>query len=126
VSAPALRAHAHVLAVPDLARSVGYFRDVLGFAVEWEDGRDWACLASGTARVMLGHCPDAPPPRAIGDHSYFAYFHVDGLDRYHDDLVARGALVASPPSDKPWGMREMGVHTPDGHRMMFGTPWARR
>jgi len=23
-------------------------------------------------------------------------------------------------ADKPWGMREFGVRTPDGHRIMFG------
>lgn len=28
----------------------------------------------------------------------------------------------SVPQSKPWGMREFGIQTPDGHRMQFGTP----
>ncbi len=118
----ALRAYAHVLAVPDLERSVAYFRDNLGFTIEWEDDKNWACLARGGARVMMGHCPDAPHPTALGDHNYFAYFHVDGLDALYTELRDRGAIIHAPPADKPWGMRELAIRTPDGHRMMFGSP----
>ena len=32
---PALRPHAYVLAVHDIAGSAAYFADVLGFTVEW-------------------------------------------------------------------------------------------
>jgi len=42
---------------------------------------------------MLGHCPDAPSPREIGDHSYFAYLVVDDVDDLHADLVEKGAIV---------------------------------
>jgi len=34
--------------------------------------------------------------------------------------VARGALVSSQPTDKPWGLREFGLTTPDGHRIVCG------
>jgi hypothetical protein len=27
-----------------------------------------------------------------------------------------------PLSNKPWGMREFGIRTVDGHRIMFGSP----
>jgi uncharacterized glyoxalase superfamily protein PhnB len=115
-----ITAYAHVLAVPDLGRSSRYFREVLGFGMEWQDGSNWHCLARGGARVMIGHCPDATPPRETGDHSYFGYFHVDDVDGLHREIAARGAIVLVAPADKPWGMREMPVATPDGHRMMFG------
>jgi hypothetical protein len=35
-------------------------------------------------------------------------------------LAERDAIVLSGPADKPWGMREMAVAEPAGHRMMFG------
>ena len=49
---------AFVLAVPDLDRSAGYFRDVLGFRVLWEDSTDWRLVQRDGVRVMLGHCPN--------------------------------------------------------------------
>ncbi|HEX2114057.1 MAG TPA: VOC family protein [Alphaproteobacteria bacterium] len=112
--------YAHVLAVPDLAHSARYFRDALGFRLEWEDGLNWNCLVRDGARVMIGHCPDQIRPAETGDHSYFGYFHVDDIDALHREIVARGAIVMAEPADKRWGMREMPVATPDGHRMMFG------
>lgn len=115
-----LRAYAFVLAVPDLEKAVAYFQSALGFETEWADGGCWHTLARGDARVMLGHCPDAMPPAQLGDHSYFAYLHVDDVDALHAEFVRRGAIIRLPPADKPWGKREMAVATPDGHRLMVG------
>jgi catechol 2,3-dioxygenase-like lactoylglutathione lyase family enzyme len=114
------RPFAFVLAVPDLARSVAYFRDALGFTVGWEDVTGWRLLSRGQVNLMLGHCPDAMRPAQTGDHSYFAYLHVDDVDAVHAEFLRRGAIILSAPFDKPWGMREMAVATPDGHRMMIG------
>ncbi len=69
---------------------------------------------------MIGHCPNAMPPRETGDHSYFAYLEVDDLDNLHGELTDRGAIILQPPADKPWHMREMLLGTPDGHRLMVG------
>ncbi len=70
--------------------------------------------------IMLGECRDAAPAGELGDHSYFGYLRVDDADRYFDELKAKGVEVSSPISDKPWGMREFGLRTPEGHRLMIG------
>lgn len=116
----ALRPYAHVLAVPDLPRTAAYFCDTLGFAEDWRDADNWRALSRGPVRVMIGHCPDVMPPRELGDHSLFAYLHTDDVDAYHAEIAARGALVLQPPADKPWGMRELVIATPDGHRILVG------
>ncbi|MBV9784114.1 MAG: VOC family protein [Acidisphaera sp.] len=115
-----LRPYAFVLAVPDLTRSAAYFRDALGFSLDWTDASDWRLLSRGAVRVMIGHCPNDIPAGETGSHSYFGYVEVDDLDGLHAEFVARGAIVRQPPADMPWGMREMLVATPDGHRLMFG------
>jgi catechol 2,3-dioxygenase-like lactoylglutathione lyase family enzyme len=115
-----LRPFAFVLAVPDLQRNVAYFRDVLGFSVEWPDSSDWQLVRKGSVSVMLGHCPDALLPSATGDHSYFGYLHVDDVNALHDEWAQRGALIIHPPVDRAWGMRELAIATPDGHRLMVG------
>ena len=71
---------------------------------------------------MLGECPDEKAASELGDHSYFVYWYVDGLDQFYYEIVAKGALVTSEPSDKPWGLREFGLRTPDGHRITCGQP----
>jgi uncharacterized glyoxalase superfamily protein PhnB len=69
---------------------------------------------------MLGECADAMKAEETGDHSYFAYVNVEGLDDLYRELLAKNIALIQEPSDKPWGMREFVVRTPDGHRIMFG------
>ncbi len=71
---------------------------------------------------MAGACPDAPPLRGIGDHSYVAYLDVDDIDAYHARAVAAGAEILKPLRDEPWAQREFGLRTIDGHRLMLGQP----
>ncbi len=113
-------AWAYVLAVKDLHRIAAYFRDVLGFRVLWEDGTDWRLVQRENVRFMIGHCPDDKPAAEIGDHSLVAYVNVDDVDRLHEEVAARGAVIRIAPTDRPWGMREMIVATPEGHRILFG------
>ena len=108
-----------VLAVPDAVATARWWVDVMGFALAMEpDG--WQFVRRDGSMIMLGTCPDAIPPADLGDHSYFAYFEVDDVDAYHAEIGPRGADIVAPPADKPWGMREMAVRSPDGHRMVFG------
>jgi uncharacterized glyoxalase superfamily protein PhnB len=75
---------------------------------------------------MLGECPDEKPASELGDHSYFAYLLVEGLDQLYQEIAARGAREISAPENKPWGLREFGIRTPDGHRITFGEPISAR
>ena len=121
-----LRPFSFVLAVPDHERNTAYFRVALGFEAQWPEGTGWQLLSRGDVRIMIGHCPDAVPPSATGDHSYFGYLHVDDVDALHEEFVRRGALIKQAPADKPHGMREFLVTTPDGHRLMIGQDLAPR
>lgn len=109
----------HVIAVPDLAASTAFYRDVLGFTVEDMGDPGWAMFVSGGCRIMAGACPDALPPRELGDHSYFAYLVVDDVDAFHARVAGRAELIKQL-RDEPWGMREFGLRTVDGHRIMVG------
>jgi predicted enzyme related to lactoylglutathione lyase len=116
---PGLSPHAYVLAVHDLAAETAYFLDTLGFEKEWEDPGNWQAILRDGVRLMLGRCPDALPASQLGDHSYFGFFATEDVDALHAEFAARGALIRSAPSSRPWGWREMAVATPEGHRMMF-------
>jgi len=114
----------YVIAVTDLDRSTSYYRDVLGFTVGWQDVPGWRLFRRDACIIMAGECPDDPPAGESGDHSYFAYLEVTDIDALHLELVGRGAVPIKPLRDEAWGMREFGIRTVDGHRMMFGQPCA--
>jgi predicted enzyme related to lactoylglutathione lyase len=116
---PSISSWAFVLAVPDLDNSATYFRDILGFKISWEEATDWRLAQRDRVRVMLGHCPNDVPPAELGSHNWFGYLEVSDVDALHAEITARGA-VATPPSDRPYGMREIVVTTNDGHRLVFG------
>ncbi|MBP7779244.1 MAG: VOC family protein [Acidobacteria bacterium] len=119
-----IRRHMYVLAVPDLARSAAFYRDALGFEVHEMGDPGWRLFQRDDCRIMAGACPDALPPRALGDHSYFAYLVVDDVEECHARVVAAGAEVTKGLRDEPWGMREFGLRTADGHRIMLASPIA--
>ena len=108
-----------VLAVLDLAASSEYYTSKLGLAIDFS-APGWAFLSRGHFRVMLGECADAMPPNALGDHSWYAYITVDDAAALFGEYRAAGVEFTQHLADKPWGMREFGIRTVDGHRIMFG------
>jgi predicted enzyme related to lactoylglutathione lyase len=110
----------YVIAVHDLERSAAYYRDVLGFEIRTVGDPGWRFFVRDECFIMAGECRDALAPAELGDHSYFAYLAVDDIDALHAELESRKADIIKPLRDEPWGMREFGIRTVDGHRMMFG------
>jgi uncharacterized glyoxalase superfamily protein PhnB len=69
---------------------------------------------------MLGRCPEVVPASELGGHSYVAYLSVENVDDYHARAISEQAEVLKAPTDEPWGRREMGLRSPDGHPFMLG------
>lgn len=108
-----------VLAVPDLPKSTHYYTSVLGLSVDFE-APGWSFLSRGSFSVMLGECPDAIPPGELGDHSYYGYITVTDVEALCVEYQQSGVQFIQSLASKPWGMREFGIRTIDGHRLMFG------
>jgi catechol 2,3-dioxygenase-like lactoylglutathione lyase family enzyme len=108
-----------VLAVKDLETSKRFYLDKLGFAEDFSV-EGWAFLSRGGCHLRLGHCPDALPMSKAQDHSWFAYLHVRDASGLYEETVKNGVEIWHKLADKPWGMREFAVVTPDGHRIVFG------
>lgn len=109
----------HVLAVNDLDESEKYFVEKLGFTVKRRvDG--WSFLNLDNFHLMVGHCEGEIPARDTNNHSYFAYINCEDIDELYEQYKGRGVEFIQHVSSKPWGMREFGVVTPEGHRIMFG------
>jgi uncharacterized glyoxalase superfamily protein PhnB len=109
----------HVLAVKDLAVEAVYYIDKLGFDRDFT-APGWEFLSFGDFKVMLGECSDATLARDTGDHSWYAHVIVENVDEVYEEFIDRGAQILSTIENKPWGIREFNVVTPDGHRIGFG------
>lgn len=45
---------------------------------------------------------------------------MDDVREYHRRATEQGVELIKPLRDEPWGMRELGLRTVDGHRVMIG------
>jgi catechol 2,3-dioxygenase-like lactoylglutathione lyase family enzyme len=108
-----------VLAVQDVAASARFYREKLGFVEEFAV-EGWVFLRQGACQLRLGHCPEAVPMSQVPDHSWFAYLHVRDAAGLYRECCTRGVQIWHALAEKPWGMREFAIITPDGHRIVFG------
>jgi lactoylglutathione lyase len=110
-----------ILIVEDLDRALEFYTGVLGLKLGHRSG-EYAQLDTGVTRLALytrnamartlGMSLERPSSNAPG---FEIGFKVDGVDAAVDELVARGASLAMPPTDRFWGQRTAYVRDPDGH-----------
>ncbi len=108
----------YVLAVHDLRANAEFFAK-LGFRVVNEPP-GWVFLQRDNCMIMLGDCRTSIPASELGDHSYFGYLLVSNAQEYYDEVCNSGVPIHHALGDKPWGMREFGLRSPEGHRIMIG------
>jgi GNAT superfamily N-acetyltransferase/uncharacterized glyoxalase superfamily protein PhnB len=107
-----------IFAVKDVAATVRYYRDVLGFSDEWlwGDPPDFGGIRWGKIGVMFALHQDPATRIARQNHAFF----VEGLNALHELHVRNGAIIISPLEAKPWGLREYTVRDFNGHFLRFG------
>jgi uncharacterized glyoxalase superfamily protein PhnB len=109
----------------DLARSMAWYRDVLGFVVgeRWErEGKLVGCeLRAGGLSLMLGQDDWKKGHDRVKGEGFRLYCgttqDVDALARA---IKARGGKLDSEPADQPWGSRDFSVTDPDGFKITIG------
>ena len=105
-----------ILRVADVGASIRYYVEQLGFSLQfsWGEPLSFAGVARDGFEVML--CLEGQ-----GQPGTWFTAWVDDVDALHQEYVASGADVRRAPVDLPWGVREMNVADPDGHRIRFST-----
>jgi predicted enzyme related to lactoylglutathione lyase len=123
---PTLTGISPVLLVADVERSVGYYRDRLGFDVEtYGDPPDFIAARRDDATILMALCPEPArivPNWKIVDNVWNVYIRVDDADAIYAEVQERGAGIDYTIYDAPHGFREFGVQDPDGHDIAFGQP----
>jgi lactoylglutathione lyase len=105
----------------DLARSIAFYRDMLGLPLRFAtdtyaefstEGAKFALYARAALPQLLGVA--APPGEAAWPQGEVAFF-CDDVDAEHERLRRAGVRVLAPPTDRPWGERTLHVADPDGY-----------
>jgi len=126
---PVLRSAMPCLLVPDVARTVAWYRNVLGFRnggvwgdpaeafgiADVGDGLGFHFKAAGDAMPAL-----APPTKECVKLDAYVRLAGDKIRPLHAALLEAGVRVLSEPADMPWKQREFHVQDPDGHVLCFG------
>ena len=112
-----MRKSTTVMTVRNVADSMVYYRDRLGFDVAFEYGSPtfYVGLCSGDVSLHLVSAGRAPRQPGHGAVNIF----VDDVDGLHAELVKRGAKVLKAPMDYDYGMRDFDVVDPDGNQLTF-------
>jgi catechol 2,3-dioxygenase-like lactoylglutathione lyase family enzyme len=118
---------APVLLVTDVRVAAEYYRDRLGFDVDFYDRipEHYAYASRDGCRVHFARFEGvAPRPNVevVPPDMFDVYFWVDDVDVFHDELVARGAEVIQAPTDQGYGQRDIRVRDPFGYILAFGQP----
>ena len=92
----------------------------LGFETEWTHGSP-VSFASITKDGLMIFLQEGGQHGGQHGGPQVVYMVANDVDAMHADLVARGAEIAQPPEDRPWGMREMIVKDPDANHIRVGT-----
>jgi catechol 2,3-dioxygenase-like lactoylglutathione lyase family enzyme len=102
--------------VSDVAAAVAYYRDVLGFKINYQQ-QDLGVMDRDEVTVLLN--PRDAKHLGIGS----SYFYVANADALYAELKAKGAKIDGEPVSHPWGLRDFGVIDPDGNELWFGQPF---
>jgi uncharacterized glyoxalase superfamily protein PhnB len=112
-----------ILNVKNVATSLAYYCTTLGFEQVfcWPRGQalpTFAQVSRGDFCVSLAQEAQGGP----GMWMYLDLATLEDLDALYQEFVGKAAKISEPPTDKPWGMREMLIEDVDGHTLRIGAP----
>jgi predicted enzyme related to lactoylglutathione lyase len=102
-----------ILRVNDLAASLDYYTNVLGFANDWG-------IVDGFASISRDHCHLFLSEYDQGHTGSWVYIGVDDVEKLFEQLKTRGAKIRHPPTNYNWA-REMQVEDPSGNILRIGS-----
>ncbi|KJC46482.1 VOC family protein [Bradyrhizobium sp. LTSP857] len=115
---PMMAGSATVFVVSDIATSLAYYRDVLGFQVTFEYGEplSYACLCRDEVAL---HLLASSRTKRLPGHGAICVF-VRDVDQIYAEVSGRGARLLNRPEDRDYGMRDFDVVDADGNQLTFG------
>jgi uncharacterized glyoxalase superfamily protein PhnB len=114
------------LTVADLQKSLAWYRDLLGFAVDRQHEREGKLLAvslkAGNVRLLIGQDDGAKGLNRVKGEGFSLMITTDDdIDELAARIKAAGVTLDLEPADMPWGARVFRLHDPDGFRLTISS-----
>lgn len=112
-----------ILFVRDVTAAARFYRDRLGFAVDFLHGEPpfYGAVSRGDACLHLRHvaAPNFAELAAREVSLILATIEVSDIEELHAEVSARDAPITQPPTSQPWGGTDFHVRDPDGNVISF-------
>ena len=114
------------LTVKDIEKSVAWYRDVVGFAVDQRHEREGKLLAvslkAGDVRMLLAQDDGAKGWDRVKGEGFSLQFTTDqNVDEIAKRIKDLGGTLDSEPADMPWGVRVFRLRDPDGFKLVISS-----
>ena len=109
--------------VADVEKAIPYYRDVLGFDIEFTHGWEWKGEKYGLALVARDEVTLHLRVCECGDYRHtgtaFYQVEVEGVDALHKEYAKGDAIIRFEPATQDWGVRDFQIDDPEGNRIYF-------
>jgi catechol 2,3-dioxygenase-like lactoylglutathione lyase family enzyme len=107
--------------VDDLERAVAYYRDNLGFELNFKYESFYASVTRDGFAIHLKHAMNSAREREYRKQNEHldAYISVTGIRALFSELESRGAQLIKPLEERPWACIDFYVEDPDGYILCF-------
>lgn len=114
------------LTVKYLAKSLAWYRDVVGFHVgktyEREGKLMGARLQAGAVQILINQDDGAKGLDRVKGEGFSIYFTTtQSVDELAARIKSQGGTLDTEPTDMPWGERVFRVRDPDGFRLAISS-----
>ncbi len=114
------------LTVNDLQKSLAFYRDVVGFAVDREHEREGKLMAvslrAGDVRILITQDNGAQGLDRVKGAGFSLQILTDqNIDELASGIKERGGVLENDPVDMPWGPRMFRFRDPDGFRFTISS-----
>jgi RimJ/RimL family protein N-acetyltransferase/catechol 2,3-dioxygenase-like lactoylglutathione lyase family enzyme len=114
-----------VLYVHDVVKTAEYYRDKLGFRIDYLFGEppDHAGISRGLwsssmVTIQLSQISPETPIKPTG----YLHIRVADAQQLYDEYHKNDVQILAEPSDKPWSLREFVIKDMNGHILIFASP----
>lgn len=112
------------LRTTDMAASIRFYTEKLGFSVEFTYQDFYAGLRAGSQVFHLKLVDDRDPSLTWVDEGghFHLYLFTEEVADFAEQLRARGVPLVKDVHETPWGTREVVIHDDQGHTVYLGEP----
>src|SRR6266403_189627 len=105
-----------VISTGDVAATVRYFEQTLGFEQQWiwGDPPVYAGVKAGGAELYITHDPETAAPIRERRLAPDVFLWVNDIDAVYQRHRANGAVIAEELTERAWGVRQYVIREPNG------------